>query len=135
MSSHRDLPQHLPSEIAIDALRWHADGLLPVIAHDCRTGEVLMFAYANRAALEHTRRTAWATYWSRSRRALWLKGETSGNRQRVVGIRVDCDGDCLLYQVQVDGPACHTGRRSCFSWQLLADGSVVCDLPIMEQPA
>lgn len=133
MSSHPDLPQFLHADHAIDALRWGLDGLLPVICQSHSTGEVLMFAHANRAALLKTRSTGLATYWSRSRQALWTKGETSGNLQRIVEIRPDCDGDCLLYLVEADGPACHTGRRSCFSWRMGPDGSIACDRPILDQ--
>jgi phosphoribosyl-AMP cyclohydrolase len=131
MSSNPDLPPFLPADQAVEALRWGPDGLLPVICQSHATGEVLMFAHANRAALQITRSTGWATYWSRSRQALWTKGETSGHLQRIVEIRPDCDGDCLLYRVIADGPACHTGRRSCFSWLFGPDGSIQCDRPIM----
>jgi phosphoribosyl-AMP cyclohydrolase len=133
MSSHPDLPLFLPADLAIDALRWGPDGLLPVICQSHPTGEVLMFAHANRVALQMTRSSGLATYWSRSRQALWTKGETSGNLQRMVEIRPDCDGDCLLYLVTADGPACHTGRRSCFSWRVCDDGSIVCDRSILNQ--
>ena len=89
-------------------------GLVPVIAQDADSGEVLMLAYANREALAATLQTNEAHYFSRSRGALWRKGETSGHRQLVLEVRYDCDGDALLYRVRQTGPACHTGARSCF---------------------
>ena len=90
------------------------DGLLPVVVQDVDSGEVLMLAYANGEALAATERTGEAHFWSRSRNALWRKGATSGNLLHVVDLAVDCDGDAVRYRVKADGPACHTGRRSCF---------------------
>ncbi len=90
------------------------DGLLPVIAQDAATGEVLMLAYMNAEAYAETRSTGWATYFSRSRNRLWRKGEESGHRQRVVSIRVDCDADTILLRVEQVGAACHEGFRTCF---------------------
>ena len=113
------------------ALHWDSDGLLPVVAINHATGEALMPAYVNRSALAETLHTGWATYWSPSRGLLWTKGETSGNRQRIIEVRCDCDGDALLYLVDAPGPACHTGRRSCFSWLITADGGVACDRPVL----
>ena len=95
-------------------LRWDERGLLPAIAQDHATGEVLMLAWMSAESLAETMATGRVTYWSRSRRALWRKGETSGHVQRLVGLRVDCDRDCLLLRVEQTGPACHTGARSCF---------------------
>jgi phosphoribosyl-ATP pyrophosphohydrolase/phosphoribosyl-AMP cyclohydrolase len=95
-------------------IRWDAQGLAPVIAQDAATREVLMLAYANAEALAKTVETGEAHYYSRSRQALWRKGETSGNTQRVLEVRYDCDADALLYLVEPRGPACHTGERSCF---------------------
>ncbi len=95
-------------------LKFAADGLIPAVAQDARTGEVLMVAYMNREALERTLRSGRAWYWSRSRGALWQKGEDSGHTQRVREVRVDCDGDTVLLVVDQEGPACHTGHRSCF---------------------
>ena len=100
------------------ALRFDAEGLVPAIAQSSDTGEVLMLAYMNREALEETIATGRVCYWSRSRRSLWRKGESSGHTQRLVGLAVDCDGDTLLLQVEQKGPACHTGARSCFFRQL-----------------
>lgn len=89
-------------------------GLLPVVVQDAGTGEVLMLAYTNAEALALTRSTGAAWFWSRSRRQLWEKGATSGNRMSVVSLALDCDGDALLMRVNPAGPACHTGARSCF---------------------
>jgi phosphoribosyl-AMP cyclohydrolase / phosphoribosyl-ATP pyrophosphohydrolase len=100
--------------MTLPTLRFDDKGLVPVIAQDVATGEVLMLAYADREAVETTIATGQAHYHSRSRGALWRKGATSGHVQRVVEIRYDCDEDALLYQVEQTGPACHTGHRSCF---------------------
>ena len=94
-------------------LRYNARGLIPCIAQDV-DGTVLMMAWMNAEAVAKTLATRQVTYWSRSREALWLKGETSGNVQELVDLRVDCDSDCLLAVVRQNGPACHTARRSCF---------------------
>ncbi|MBZ9556660.1 MULTISPECIES: phosphoribosyl-AMP cyclohydrolase [Modicisalibacter] len=98
----------------LDAVRWNDDGLVPVIAQQHDSGEVLMMAWMNRLALEETLTTGWVCYWSRSRSKLWRKGETSGQLQRLESAHFDCDGDTLLVKVDQQGPACHTGRRSCF---------------------
>ncbi len=99
----------------LNEVHWDEQGLVPVIAQDAGTGEVLMFAWMNREALEQTDATGEAVYWSRSRRKLWRKGEESGHVQKVVEIRTDCDSDVILLKVeQQGGIACHTGRRSCF---------------------
>lgn len=95
-------------------LAYDARGLLPAIAQDHATGEVLMLAWMNAEAVARTLATGRVTYWSRSRAAFWVKGETSGHVQRLVEMRLDCDRDCLLLRVEQTGPACHTGRRSCF---------------------
>jgi phosphoribosyl-AMP cyclohydrolase / phosphoribosyl-ATP pyrophosphohydrolase len=97
-----------------EALTFDASGLLPVIAQDRATGDVLMVAYANAEALARTQATGFAHFWSRSRQALWMKGETSGHRLRVHAARTDCDRDALLLVVEPEGPACHTGARTCF---------------------
>lgn len=94
--------------------RFDDEGLIPVVAQQWDTGEVLMVAWMDGEALRRTRESGRATYWSRSRREYWVKGETSGNPQWVKEIRVDCDGDSLLVLVDQEGVACHTGRRSCF---------------------
>ncbi|HEV3158200.1 MAG TPA: bifunctional phosphoribosyl-AMP cyclohydrolase/phosphoribosyl-ATP diphosphatase HisIE [Candidatus Baltobacteraceae bacterium] len=100
-------------------LKWDADGLLPVVLSDAKSGEVLTLAYADREALERTLRERTTWLFSRSRKCLWKKGETSGNVQHVVSVASDCDGDALLYRVIPHGPACHTGARSCFDHELL----------------
>src|SRR5947209_1149074 len=99
-------------------VRWDADGLCPVVIVDAATSAVLTLAYANREALERTLATHSTWLWSRSRNALWNKGATSGNTQRVVSVSVDCDNDALLYRVVPNGPACHTGAPSCFAMTL-----------------
>ncbi len=95
-------------------LKFDAGGLIPAIAQDAATGEVLMLAWMNRDAIVRTLETGHVTYWSRSRQELWEKGLTSGHTQSLVEMRVDCDRDCLLLLVEQTGPACHTNRRSCF---------------------
>lgn len=95
-------------------LKFDAQGLIPAIVQDSRTREVLMLAYMNRASLARTIASGETVFWSRSRDALWHKGETSGNTQRVIELRADCDGDTLLILVEPRGPACHTGATSCF---------------------
>jgi len=95
-------------------LDFGESGHVPAVAQDAETGEVLMLAFVSPEALERTRETGLAHYYSRSRAELWQKGETSGHVQRVREVRVDCDGDALLYRVEQDGGACHTGHRSCF---------------------
>ena len=103
------------------------DGLIPAIAQDHSTGEVLMMAYINEASWLATLKTGKATYWSRSRQTLWIKGETSGNVQLIKEIRIDCDNDTVLFKIdQLGGAACHTGHRSCF-YQVVDNGSVVVD--------
>lgn len=99
----------------LDRIAWNADGLVPAVAQDAATGEVLMLAWMSRESLARTLATGEAVYWSRSRAALWRKGETSGHVQRVVEVRLDCDADAILLRVeQAGGIACHTGRRRCF---------------------
>ena len=97
-----------------EGLKFDERGLVPVIAQDAATDEVLMLAWATAEALRLTAETGRAHYWSRSRDSLWIKGDTSGNTQEVVDVRVDCDADAVLYRVRQTGPACHTGERSCF---------------------
>ncbi|MGA2122657.1 MAG: phosphoribosyl-AMP cyclohydrolase [Methanoregula sp.] len=100
-----------------------ADGLIPVIVQDAKSRDVLMMAYANDEAVRLTQETGFAHYYSRSRKKLWKKGEESGHFQKVVRIRADCDEDCLVYEVEQTGAACHLGYRSCFFRTL--DGTVV----------
>ncbi len=112
-----------------DLLRWNEQGLVPAVAQQHDSNEVLMVAWADRAALRQTLATGSATYYSRSRGGLWVKGETSGFVQRIIEVRTDCDGDVLLYRVDAPGPACHQLRRSCFSARIDHDGSVHVDRP------
>ncbi len=105
---------------ALDSLSYDERGLVPVVAQDAASGEVLMLAWADREALEATLRTGWAHYHSRSRGTLWRKGATSGNVQRVLAVVADCDADAVLYRVDQTGPACHTGERTCFHAPLAA---------------
>jgi phosphoribosyl-AMP cyclohydrolase len=107
------------------SLKFDGDGLIPVIAQDAKTGEVLMLAYMNHEALSATLEKGEAVYWSRSRQELWHKGATSGQIQKVVDLRVDCDQDALLVRVEQQGGACcHTGRRNCFYRSVEGDGSL-----------
>ena len=96
------------------SLRYDTNGLIPAIAQDAASGEVLMLAWMNAASVQQTLETGRVTYWSRSRGSFWIKGESSGHVQKLVELRVDCDRDCLLVLVDQTGPACHTNRRSCF---------------------
>jgi len=98
----------------LEKIKFNSEGLVPVITQSYYTGKVLMQAYANREAIEKTIETGFATYYSRSRKQLWVKGETSGNKQKVVKIKIDCDEDSILYLVKDYGVACHTGEESCF---------------------
>lgn len=104
----------LPAAVR-DRVRFDADGLVPAIAQDAATGEVLMMAWMNDAALATTLADRRGTYWSRSRGELWRKGESSGHTQQVVSVALDCDGDTVLLRVEQTGPACHTGTTSCFT--------------------
>jgi phosphoribosyl-AMP cyclohydrolase len=104
----------MTDETLLDALKFDSAGLVAAVAQQHDTGEILMLAWMNREAVEQTLATGNAVYWSRSRQALWRKGETSGQVQRIVSLRLDCDGDALLLRVDQTGVACHTGRRSCF---------------------
>ena len=103
-----------PLEHVLDALPWNSAGLIAAIAQQHRSGEVLMLAWMNRQALKETLATGQVCYWSRSRQQLWRKGESSGNGQQLIEARLDCDGDAVLLIVDQQGPACHTGRPTCF---------------------
>ena len=105
-------------------LRYDAHGLIPAIAQDAESGDVLMMAWMNAEAVARTLETGRVTYWSRSRQAFWIKGETSGHVQKLVEMRVDCDRDTLLVLIEQTGPACHTNRRSCF-FTAIRDGHEV----------
>ena len=119
----------------LEQVNWNADGLLPVVTQDHATGRVLMLAWMNREALARTCAEGRAVYWSRSRKQLWRKGEQSGNVQRIRELRLDCDRDALLLQVdQQGGIACHTGRESCFYLRQTAYGWEATD-PVLKDPA
>ncbi len=105
-------------------LKYDPAGLIPCVAQDHVSGEVLMVAWMNAASVSRTLETGKVTYWSRSRAEFWVKGETSGHHQRLIELRVDCDRDCLLALVEQEGPACHTNRRSCF-YTAIRDGDEV----------
>lgn len=121
---------HDPVPFDPDSLRYNEAGLIPAIAQDAENGEVLMMAWMNRESVMQTLATGKVTYWSRSRQAFWIKGETSGHHQTLVDMRVDCDRDCLLMQVQQVGAACHTGRRSCFYTGVSEAGEVELSQPL-----
>ena len=106
------------------SLRYDDHGLIPAIAQDHRTGEVLMMAWMNAESVVRTLTSGKVTYWSRSRQAFWVKGETSGHAQKLVDFRIDCDRDCLLVMVEQTGPACHTNRRCCYYTALRDDDEV-----------
>ena len=124
-----------PSNRWLNDIQWDEQGLVPVIAQDAQTGEVLMFAWMNREALTLTAEKGEAVYWSRSRRKLWHKGEESGHFQKVLDIRVDCDKDVVLLKIeQVDCMACHTGRRSCFYFRHTDGGEWEAADPVIKDP-
>jgi len=131
-------PPGRPAADWLDAIRWDRDGLVPVIAQERGSGDVLMFAWMNREALAATAERGQAVYWSRSRGRLWPKGERSGHGQQVHEIRLDCDADVVLLQVtqlgHEPGIACHTGRHSCF-FQRLEDGAWRSVEPVLKDPA
>jgi phosphoribosyl-AMP cyclohydrolase len=118
----------------LDQVKFDAQGLVTAVAQDASSHRVLMVAFMNRQALEETAQTGWATYFSRSRQKLWRKGEESGHRQRVLELRLDCDGDVVLLQIeQAGGIACHTGRASCF-YSVLKDGQWQPIDPVLKDP-
>jgi phosphoribosyl-AMP cyclohydrolase len=118
----------------VDEIKWTAEGLVPAVAQDAADGSILMVAWMNREALRLTVEKGSAVYWSRSRQKLWHKGEESGHRQIVKEIRLDCDNDVILLQIeQIGGIACHTGRRSCF-YRRLEDGRWVVVDPVLKDP-
>ena len=116
----------------LDKLAWNADGLIPAIAQDFASGEVLMMAWMNREALQITLDDQVAVYYSRSRQSLWRKGETSGQTQQVHDVRTDCDRDTILLLVSQNGVACHTGRRSCFYRVLDGQGEHTLTEPLVD---
>lgn len=118
----------------LDAVKWDNDGLVPAIAQDHQTGRILMMAWMNREALELTAKENRAIYYSRSRQKLWRKGEESGHIQQLHELRLDCDADVIVMQVeQIGGIACHTGRESCF-YQVFQDGEWVAVDPVLKDP-
>ena len=124
----------MPDTRFLDQVKWNADGLAPAIAQCARTGEVLMLAWMNRESLALSVQERRAIYWSRSRQALWRKGESSGHVQKLVEIRLDCDGDALLLKVeQIGDIACHTGRVSCF-FNRLEQGQWQVAAPVLKNP-
>lgn len=122
----------LPLTQALDGLPWNEEGLLPAIAQQHDTKEVLMLAWMNRAALEESLSTGRACYWSRSRQRFWRKGEESGQIQKLLAVRLDCDGDAILLEVDQLGPACHSGRRSCFYNKIEGDRLLVETEPLID---
>ncbi|OHY80603.1 phosphoribosyl-AMP cyclohydrolase [Marinobacter sp. AC-23] len=130
----KDLTDNLRSLDWLEAIRWTADGLVPAIAQDSATGDILMMAWMNRESLRLTVEEGQAVYWSRSRGKLWRKGESSGHQQVIKDIRLDCDEDVILLKVeQKGGIACHTGRRSCF-YRSLKDGQWASVEPVIKDP-
>ena len=122
------------SDAWLDKVKWAQDGLVPVVTQEAGSGRVLTVAWMNREALDRTAKTGEAHYWSRSRRKLWHKGEESGHVQKVKAIRLDCDEDVVLLEVeQVGGIACHTGRHSCFFQRLEGDRWAEVD-PVLKDP-
>ena len=113
-------------EELINTLKFDASGLIPAVVQNIETNEVLMVAYMNADTIKQTLETGRATFWSRSRQEVWVKGDTSGNYMYVEEVRVDCDCDCLVVLVNPAGPACHTGNRSCF-FRKIEDGKLVED--------
>ncbi|GHA86734.1 phosphoribosyl-AMP cyclohydrolase [Modicisalibacter luteus] len=121
-----------PVTEVLDDVRWNADGLIPAIAQQHDSGEVLMMAWMNRESLQETLRTGRVCYWSRSRGKLWRKGESSGQEQHLKRAHLDCDGDTLLLRVDQTGPACHTGRRSCFYLAVSAEQANIDSEPMID---
>ncbi|MGB1110796.1 MAG: phosphoribosyl-AMP cyclohydrolase [Gammaproteobacteria bacterium] len=124
--------QGLPLEEVLPNLPFNADGLLPAIAQQYDSGEVLMLAWMNLASIQETLETGRVCYWSRSRQAFWRKGESSGQVQMLKEMRFDCDGDTILLKVDQTGPACHTGRRNCFYNAVRGDQVEVADEPMID---
>lgn len=113
-----------------ESIKWTEAGLVPAIAQDAESGQVLMMAWMNKASLETTLETGEVTYWSRSRGEFWRKGATSGHLQTLVSLAVDCDRDCILMQVHQIGAACHTGRRHCFFTEIRDGAEVITEEPL-----
>ena len=130
-SANRDDTLPSTSDL-LDAVKYNEQGLIPAIAQQFDSGEVLMMAWMNREALEETLRTGRVCYYSRSRGKLWRKGESSGQQQQLKSAALDCDGDTLLLQVEQTGPACHTGRRSCFYVDINASDARITSEPLID---
>lgn len=132
-SSPTDTAIELPT--VLEQLQYNEQGLVPAISQDINTGKVLTLAWMNETALLATLNSGWMTYWSRSRNALWIKGETSGNKQHLKEMRIDCDGDAILCQVDPLGPSCHTGRERCFYWRVDTENQqIVLDHDVISVP-
>ncbi|MBC7192728.1 phosphoribosyl-AMP cyclohydrolase [Marinobacter sp.] len=130
----QDSPSTVDNPEWLNVIRWTDDGLVPAIAQDAATGEILMMAWMNRESLQRTAEEGQAVYWSRSRQKLWRKGERSGHQQLIREIRLDCDEDVLLLKVeQKGGIACHTGRKSCF-YRKLDNGEWLSTDPVLRDP-
>jgi phosphoribosyl-AMP cyclohydrolase len=121
-----------PLNNVLENLKYNRGGLIPAIAQQYDSGEVLMMAWMNRASIEETLQTGRVCYWSRSRQAYWRKGESSGQVQQLKSMAFDCDGDTILLKVDQTGPACHTGRRSCFFHRVDAEQVVIDSDPIID---
>ncbi|MCW8905339.1 MULTISPECIES: phosphoribosyl-AMP cyclohydrolase [Sedimenticola] len=126
------LGESLPLKQVLDSLPYNSDGLIPAIAQQHDTGEVLMMAWMNRVSLDETLEKGRVCYWSRSRQKLWRKGESSGQVQLLKDMRFDCDGDTILLLVDQTGPACHTGRRTCFYNAVRGDRVEVVSEPLID---
>ena len=126
------LGQSLPLPEVLDSLPYNSDGLIPAISQQYDTGEVLMMAWMNRQSIDETLEKGRVCYWSRSRQKFWRKGESSGQIQQLKEMRFDCDGDTILLIVDQTGPACHTGRRSCFYNQVRGDKVEVMTEPLID---
>lgn len=123
---------HYQLQASLDQLKYNQDGLIPAIAQQHDSGEVLMMAWMNRQSIEETLATGQVCYWSRSRSNYWRKGESSGNQQKLVSMMADCDGDTLLLKVEQKGAACHTGRRDCFYNEIDQQGLTINSDPIQD---
>ena len=121
-----------PLNDVLESLKYNREGLIPAIAQQYKSGEVLMMAWMNRASIEETLQTGRVCYWSRSRQAYWRKGESSGQVQQLKSMAFDCDGDTILLKVNQTGPACHSGRRSCFFHRVDGEQVVIDSDPIID---
>ncbi len=130
-NEHQACGFRVPLSSALDNLCYNDAGLVPVIARQHNSGEILMMAWMNRAAIEETLSSGQVCYYSRSRKALWRKGEQSGQTQKLISMHIDCDGDALLVNVDQTGPACHTGRRDCFFWRVEGDHAEIDKRPLI----